>query len=361
MASEVSVALIVGYHEYNVWPAHRALYHGCANQSLTNRHTYSTILSPMSIEIHPDQRWLVRDSPIFINRFADPRRIDHEAGNTTFEDHFHRFHEIVVVHAGHATHVINGEETDTFPGEVFLIKPGMRHHFSRAEGLCLTNVMFISWRLSDMLDELREIPGFAALFLVDGRDRQEGIDRLGSRRLPDRPAATVPRDLPRLVLNAYEQTTVREICDRLIAEDKAREPGYKTALRGMLIELLVMLSRARLSSGRPCSTSSERLAVLVSALEERFFEEWSLARMADIVRCSVPSLSRNFRAQLGTSPNEYLIALRTSRAKELLLHTSLSVTQIADQTGFSDGNYLTRQFRARLGLTPRQYRRGQTR
>lgn len=286
---------------------------------------------------------MVHDSPIFVNRFSDARTICHEPHNATFEDHYHHFHEIVCVHHGHATHVINGKETKAFPGEVFLIKPGMRHHFRDAVALSLTNVMFIRWRLAALLEELREMPGFAAFFLIDTAENG-GAE----------PA------LARVVLTAEEQAVVRDITDRMLAENEQRAAGYKSALRGMLVELLVLIARARRSPGNARSNPAERLALLVSSLEERFFEPWPLERMADVAGCSVPSLSRHFRSFMKSSPTDYLISLRISRAKELLLHTDFTVTQIAEHTGFADSSYLTRQFRKRVGPTPRAYRRGIT-
>lgn len=294
----------------------------------------------VSFKIPPAETWFVRDSPVFVNRFSDARRISHEPNNTTFEDHYHEFHEIVVIHRGHAVHVINGQPVDSFPGEVFLIRPGMRHHFRDAEALVLTNVMFVAWRLEELLNELREMPGFSAFYLTDSHpDRTDGM-----------PA--------RLVLSADAQEVVRDVTDRMLGESSQRRPGYKTALRGMLIELLVVLGRSRLTVDRTSIEPTERLAVVLSMLHERFFEHWSLSRMAELAGCSIPSLSRHFRASLHTSPTEYLITVRINRARQLLRHTELSVTRIADESGFEDSNYFTRQFKARTGRTPLEFRRG---
>jgi AraC-like DNA-binding protein len=211
----------------------------------------------------------------------------------------------------------------------------MSHHFRDAASLCLTNVMFMSWRLSAVIEELREIPGFTALFVV-----QPAVSHGG----------------PSVILDAADQQVVRSITDRMLAESGSKPAGYKAALRGLFIELVVLLCRAR--SAPP--EAGDRLAVLVSRLQERLDDRWSLGRMANIVGCSIPSLSRHFRRLLGSSPMEYLIALRLARAKELLLYTDLSVTEIAFECGFSDGNYLARQFKRRLGVSPRDFRRGES-
>jgi AraC-like DNA-binding protein len=184
------------------------------------------------------------------------------------------------------------------------------------------------------------MPGFSAFYLTDSHPG--GIEGAPAR----------------LVLSADAQDVVRDVTDRMLRESSQRPTGYKTALRGMLIELLVVLGRSRLTVDRTRIEPSERLAVVLSMLHERFFEQWSLSRMAEVAGCSIPSLSRYFRASLHTSPTEYLITVRINRAKQLLLHTDLSVTRIAEESGFWDSNYFTRQFKARTGRTPMEFRRG---
>ena len=83
----------------------------------------------------------------------------------------------------------------------------------------------------------------------------------------------------------------------------------------------------------------------------------SLKRMADEVHLSPFHFSRMFKVSMGISPSQYLLQLRLEEAKRLLLHSStLKVSAIAQQTGFTDQAYLTRQFRQRFGITPARFR-----
>jgi AraC-like DNA-binding protein len=267
-----------------------------------------------------------------VNRFSHEGPFVPLPGNSTFELHHHDFHELVVVHNGRAVHHLNTEQVDAAPGDVFLITPGMRHCFSDAFDVSLTNVMFISWRLADVLAELREVPGFAHFFLVD--NAAGSVLRLGPAR----------------------QARVRAITDRMLAESAHQPPGFKTALRGLLAELLVLLGRVHGDVGAGSAESSRR-AHLVSRLQAQFNEHWTLEQMAEVAACSVPTLVRWARQTLGQSPTDYLLSLRIHHARRLLVHTDLTVTQIAEQTGFNDSNYLSRQFRKRVGVSPREYRR----
>ena len=53
----------------------------------------------------------------------------------------------------------------------------------------------------------------------------------------------------------------------------------------------------------------------------------------------------------------YLTNIRMERAKKLLLSTSLSVAEVADQSGYGDYRVFTKVFKKSEGVTPSQYRR----
>ena len=83
----------------------------------------------------------------------------------------------------------------------------------------------------------------------------------------------------------------------------------------------------------------------------------SLQQMADEVHLSPFHFSRMFKASMGVSPNRYLLQLRLDEAKRLLIQSSAAkISAIAQQTGFTDQAYLTRQFRQRFGITPARFR-----
>ena len=47
------------------------------------------------------------------------------------------------------------------------------------------------------------------------------------------------------------------------------------------------------------------------------------------------------------------------KAKLLLLTTDLKIYEIADQVGFEDMNYFSQRFKQVVGVTPRQYKKGE--
>lgn len=67
--------------------------------------------------------------------------------------------------------------------------------------------------------------------------------------------------------------------------------------------------------------------------------------------------SRAFHQHVGMTPNAYRRRARSRLASRLLLQSSLSLTRIALQCGFSDQSHLTRTFVAEIGVSPGAYRR----
>jgi two-component system response regulator YesN len=53
---------------------------------------------------------------------------------------------------------------------------------------------------------------------------------------------------------------------------------------------------------------------------------------------------------------DYVTSLRISEAKHLLQTTALTMGDIAKQTGFNDQSYFTKVFKAKLGITPTEFR-----
>ncbi|MFH1498574.1 MAG: helix-turn-helix domain-containing protein [Verrucomicrobiota bacterium] len=261
------------------------------------------------------------------------------AHDVTETDHYHDFCELVLVLGGRGRHRLAGESFPVSAGNVFVVQGSQVHCFRDREDLVLVNVMYDPARLPLPEGLLRRLPGYSALFMLEPTFRS--AHRFSSRLQLDREA-----------LGAAEA-----LAERIEAEAAARRPGHEAVLLGLLVELMVFLSRHYGESSASESRALLRMGRLISALEQRHAEEWTLESMAAIARLSRTNLLRNFRQATGRSPVEFLIGLRIEAAKRLLRQTDLGMTEIALETGFGDGNYFARKFRESTGSTPTDYRR----
>lgn len=78
--------------------------------------------------------------------------------------------------------------------------------------------------------------------------------------------------------------------------------------------------------------------------------------IADEFKISPSYLSRIFKADMGVGIVDYIHAVRTDAAKQLLLETDLSTNDIAVKVGFSNRWVLTRVFKKVVGVTPGVFR-----
>ena len=69
---------------------------------------------------------------------------------------------------------------------------------------------------------------------------------------------------------------------------------------------------------------------------------------------------RYFKQMMNMTITEYLLEYRLSKAAELLETSGLSITEIAEKTGFCDVSYFIKKFKEKTGITPSTYRNQHT-
>jgi YesN/AraC family two-component response regulator len=67
-------------------------------------------------------------------------------------------------------------------------------------------------------------------------------------------------------------------------------------------------------------------------------------------------LSHLFLKVTGYGFKQYLINHRISKAKDILLHSSSSISEVCVSSGFNNVNHFIRLFKQKEGRTPLQYR-----
>ena len=94
----------------------------------------------------------------------------------------------------------------------------------------------------------------------------------------------------------------------------------------------------------------------VRIIETHLGEPLSIATLAGELQLSHNHLTRLFKRHLGKAPNGYLGERRMERAARLLCHSNMPIKQIAAQVGIPDLQAFNKAFRAKNGVSPREYR-----
>src|SRR5258708_32555350 len=72
---------------------------------------------------------------------------------------------------------------------------------------------------------------------------------------------------------------------------------------------------------------------------------------------SEPDFDRRFRQVTGSSPIDWLRRERINHARRRLLQSNDPIKQVAEQVGYNDAFFFSRDFKRYTGLAPSEYRR----
>jgi len=112
----------------------------------------------------------------------------------------------------------------------------------------------------------------------------------------------------------------------------------------------------RLSSDDQGHLSECQLHKVCHYIHDRLDQDVSLSELAGVLNLSQYHFCRLFKQSTGTAPHQYVTRCRIDRAKQLLLTTQLTITEIAFAVGFTNHSSFTRLFRQAVGLTPKDFR-----
>lgn len=90
-------------------------------------------------------------------------------------------------------------------------------------------------------------------------------------------------------------------------------------------------------------------------IDSHFAQDLSLSGLAEMVSVSTGHLSREFRKKVGKGLRDYILQVRLTHARRLLEGSSMSIAEIAENTGFSSLNHFDKMFKKDHGMTPSAY------
>ena len=160
----------------------------------------------------------------------------------------------------------------------------------------------------------------------------------------------------RLTVAQPDRARMTALCELLLAQMDLGTLDSIVQTGVALHQMLALCARGALAEGEG-DTNRQIVMAAAEWLRTHYAEDLSIARMQDNAHMSRSYFWRLFRRYTGTTPYNYLINCRITRAKELLVVTDRSVSQIAADVGFSNVSNFSTRFAGVTGRSPLQYRR----
>jgi AraC family transcriptional regulator len=169
-------------------------------------------------------------------------------------------------------------------------------------------------------------------------------------------------DFGRLREGLFQDQFLKSLLTGLWSEAEAGVPIDPFYLDGMLLSIigrLNILGRQRpfVAPSHASALEKQHMARITSFVEENIDNRLGLAELAALVQLSPFYFSRAFKRATGQTPHRFVLARRVSRARNMLVTTTLPLADIALATGFSSQSHMTTIFVKLIGTTPARLRR----
>ena len=243
-----------------------------------------------------------------------------------------------------------------------------RAHFATARTDKESYLLFYTLSGSGLIeqnDQLVELPAGSALLLncrtpqsyctAPGQDHWHHywvhLDGAGV-------AAMEPLLLPDKKLTPVQLTGVRmQELFELVLEQMELGTVDSMVQTGLALHEMLALCAQSLFAQAEMTTNRQLILQAAETLRKNYRQELSLADLLSSAHMSKSYFLRLFRRYMGTTPYNYLVNFRITQAKELLVLTDHSISEIAQEAGFGDASNFSTRFAKATGQSPMQYRK----
>lgn len=165
-----------------------------------------------------------------------------------------------------------------------------------------------------------------------------------------------------VVRRTDENAHLPVLCRLLLAEVQDGRPGTRMVLDKLADALFVMVIRHFLNtlpvqSGLLAGMADPRLRKALEQMHAAPATHWTLESLAQVAGMSRASFAQHFAERVGQTPMEYLTRWRMVQAELRLRNPSVSVAQVASESGYETEAAFRKAFKRVHGIGPGTLRR----
>ena len=136
---------------------------------------------------------------------------------------------------------------------------------------------------------------------------------------------------------------------------RTKPSGYEMKCKAELYNILYQMTR-EYELEYVSKSAEDRIRPALEYIRREYTNEnIGIAYLAGLSGISETYFRRIFQNTMGTSPLKYINQLKISRAKELLASGICTVSEAAEQSGYHDEAYFSREFKRIVGMSPSEY------
>jgi len=248
--------------------------------------------------------------------------------------HRHDFFEVLYLSKGSGFHVIDSNKYDIKPPCVFFMSPGQAHKIEFS--VDIEGYIFI----------------FTAEFYL--------INQTNQNRLIEFPFFfNIRQDNPPLEFTSPTDVDfIESLFKKAIAETEKKNEFSVDLLRSVLDLILTSCSVLYKSGETAMQKGRGHIVVkkFFREVEENYHKNLTVSEYAARLAITPNHLTQTVTELTGKTSLQIIKAKQLLEIKRLLVHSNLSISEIANRLYFSDQSYFTKFFKRETGISPLQYR-----
>ncbi len=248
--------------------------------------------------------------------------------------HKHDFYEVLFLTQGSGYHIIDSNKYKIEPPCIFFMSPGQAHK----------------------LELSSDIGGYLFLFT----EEFYLLNRVNKNKLLELPFfySVEQNNPPLLLADSSDAEFLKALFARGCHEENLEDDVSEEVIRALLDVLLQTCNKLYpLEFGLQKTRGHLLVKNLLQLIEENFQKNIAISEYANMLSITPNHLTQMVKHVTGTTSSKLLQNKVIIETKRLLIHSEMTVTEIADYMNFSDQSYFTKFFKKACGITPLQYRK----
>ncbi|GGH28708.1 AraC family transcriptional regulator [Paenibacillus segetis] len=127
--------------------------------------------------------------------------------------------------------------------------------------------------------------------------------------------------------------------------------------QGLLLQIIYESATIRPTEEPPKlnTKNNAKMVQICNYIKENYSSMIRLDTLSKMTGLSRNYIIRQFRRSYGATPSDYLVTIRIEKAKQLAIHTDLTISEIASRVGYTDLHSFSRMFKKRMGISLSQF------
>jgi len=246
------------------------------------------------------------------------------------EFHWQEDVEVLSIKHGDFKLLLDGKLLTLHPGDIIFINPGQLHFFRALN--------------QDAECDIFIFPLQHLLFECEDHDQQKFVRPLSEGTIG------FPTYLP-------EDAELQQLIRNIIHLQKQKPPVYELMTKALLLQLIGTFAQQNAFVPLYPTKQTDVCKQILTYIHQHYMQKITTAEISAAVGISPTYFSTFFANNFLQNFSEYLNQYRIEQACNLLANSTLTITDIALETGFCSSSHFIQHFREAKGITPYAYRK----